>query len=102
MNVALTEEFACLDAERLNTPSGFANKIVYDCIDPSPYYDPSVEPYLEEGEQIDLPPDESQTDFRKYPYGPNNAGFHSANLNARGQRINRYYHRLKPYYVIQH
>jgi hypothetical protein len=39
MNVILTEEFARQDGEKLSNPSGFANKIVYDCIDVSPYYD---------------------------------------------------------------
>lgn len=72
MNVTLTEEFARLDGERLTNPSGFTNKIVYDCIDISPYYDSVSDPFLEESESIDLPPDDSQVDYRKYPYGPNN------------------------------
>ena len=32
------------------------SKIVYDCIDPSPFYENSKEPYLDEAEAIDLPP----------------------------------------------
>jgi hypothetical protein len=78
----MTEEFARLDGERLANPSNYSNKIVYDCLDQSPYYD-SSDPYLEENELIDLPSDEqSSSDFRKYPYSPNlqGLGFQS-NIN---------------------
>jgi hypothetical protein len=33
------------------------NKIVYDCMDPSPLYD-SNDPYLEESDLIELPGDD--------------------------------------------
>jgi hypothetical protein len=35
----MVEEYARLDGERLINPSSYTNKIVYDCIDVSPYYD---------------------------------------------------------------
>jgi hypothetical protein len=44
------------------------NKIVYDCMDSSPFYD-STDPYLDEADVIELPNDETSNDFRKYPYG---------------------------------
>ena len=44
------------------------NKIVYDCMDPSPLYD-SADPYLEEADVIELASDEQSSDYRKYPYG---------------------------------
>jgi hypothetical protein len=44
------------------------NKIVYDCMDPSPFYDAS-DPFLEETDVIELPSDDSSGDYRKYPYG---------------------------------
>jgi hypothetical protein len=95
----LTEEFARMDGERLSNPSSYSNKIVYDCLDLSPYYD-SADPYLDENELIDLPPDDQASlDYRKYPYSPNLQGFQS-NINQRGLRINRYYNRLKPYYQL--
>lgn len=75
------------------------NKIVYDCLDPSPFYDQS-DPYLEESDLIELPSDEPTGDYRKYPYGQNTS-IASSNLNARGMRINRFYAKLKPYYQKQ-
>lgn len=59
------------------------NKIVYDCIDPSPFYDQSgMSPsqsscanencYFDENDLCELVNDEQQNaqDLRKYPYGP--------------------------------
>ena len=51
---------------------------------------------------IELPSDDQ--DPRRYPYGPQNAinrGDMFTNFNSRGLRINRYYQKLKPYYVKQ-
>jgi len=77
------------------------NKIVYDCLDPSPYYDSPDNPYFDENDLVELPQDDSNTDFRKYPYGSSNLTPFASNLNARGLRINRFYQKLKPYYVKQ-
>lgn len=98
----MVEEYARLDCERLANPSSYPNKIVYDCIDPSPFYDSQSDPYFDENELIELPPEEGATDFRKYPYGPSapSSNF-SQGINGRGSKINRYYARLKPYYVKQ-
>lgn len=38
------------------------NKIVYDCIDPSPYYDNSTEPYIDENDLIELPQDDQSNE----------------------------------------
>lgn len=45
-------------------------------------------------------------DYRKYPYSPSINGVNmgisnSSSINSRGQKINRYYKKLKPYYVKQ-
>jgi hypothetical protein len=53
----MTEEFARLDGERLSNPSSYSNKIVYDCLDQSPFYDNSM-PYLDESDFIELPSDD--------------------------------------------
>ena len=44
------------------------NKIVYDCVDGSPYYE--GEQYLEDADLIELPSDDASYDYRKYPFGP--------------------------------
>ena len=55
------------------------NKIIYDCLDQSPYYDnSSSEPYIDESEAIDLPGD---NDYKKYPFGPMNSNSYLANIN---------------------
>lgn len=48
-----------------------------------------------------MPPDDSMTDnFRKYPYGPGGGASNNlSNYNARNNKINKFYHKLKPYYV---
>ena len=77
---ALSEEYAKIDSDRLNNPnSGSLNKIIYDCLDQSPYYDnSSSEPYIDESEAIDLPGD---NDYKKYPFGPMNSNSYLANIN---------------------
>ncbi len=71
----MTEKFARLDGERLANPSSYSNKIVYDCLDTSPFYD-ATDPYLEEAELLELPMDDMGTvDYRKYPYSPNVQSF---------------------------
>ena len=68
----MSDEFARQDGERLINPSSYSNKIVYDCIDASPFYDNSSEPYIDDSDFIEVPSDESSFDNKKYPYGPNN------------------------------
>jgi hypothetical protein len=53
----MSEEFARVDGERLSNTSSYSNKIVYDCLDPSPFYDNS-NPYLDENDFIELPSDD--------------------------------------------
>ena len=67
-------------------------------MDPSPYYDNIKEPQFDESEAIELPADDSNGDPRKYPYGQS-PQYGPASGNSRN-RINRYYHSLKPYYVL--
>jgi hypothetical protein len=52
----MSEEFARQDAERMNNPNIISmNRVVYDCIDPSPFYENASEPYIDENDLIDLP-----------------------------------------------
>ena len=52
----------------MRNPQNYMNKIVYDCVDNSPFY--PDEPYLEEGDAIELPSEDASYDYRKYPFGP--------------------------------
>jgi hypothetical protein len=76
--------------------SNQANKIVYDCIDPSPFYDsPQDPPYLDENDLVEIPQEDAFSDQKKYPYGPNNSlSPYISNINNRGIRINRFYSKL--------
>jgi hypothetical protein len=47
-----------------------SNKIVYDCIDISPFYSDPQDPYIEDIDLIELPSDDLISEQRKYPYGP--------------------------------
>jgi hypothetical protein len=38
-NSLLAEDYARQDGERLVNPQNYMNKIVYDCVDGSPYYE---------------------------------------------------------------
>ena len=59
-----------------------------------------MDPYMDENDLIELPQDDQAVDnYRKYPYGM--SGNNYTNLNGRGNKINRFYHKLKPYYVKQ-
>ena len=66
------EECATLDMESGGNATSSNSKIVYDCIDPSPFYENSKEPYLDDGEAMELPPVEDAAstpqDFRQKPY----------------------------------
>ena len=79
----MAEEYARQDGERLVNPQNYMNKIVYDCVDPSPFYE--GEPYLDDADLIELPSEDANYDYRKYPFGPtvpNNA--FSQNFNSKG------------------
>ena len=99
-NPCIAEEFSRLDAERLQSQSDVA-KVVFDCQDPSPYYDSCGEAYFDETEAVEIPTDDAQFDLKKYPYGPTVPNqIHSQNLNSRGARINRWFYTLKPFYRL--
>lgn len=68
VNPVLGEDNARLDNDRLRNPGNYMNKIVYDCVDQSPFY--TDEPYFDENELIELPSEEANYDYRKYPFGP--------------------------------
>lgn len=53
----LSEEYARLDNEKLMSGISGMNKIVYDCMDPSPFYD-SSDPYLDESDVIEVSSDD--------------------------------------------
>jgi len=91
----MCDEFERLEAEKpLNSQT---EKVVYDCLDyPSQKIEGDTTPYIDENDLIELPPDESQVDHRKYyPYGPSGQ---SSAFNQKMPKINRYYSKLKTYY----
>ena len=45
-----------MDIENGGTATGQNTKIVYDCVDPSPFYENSKESYFDENDAIELPP----------------------------------------------
>jgi hypothetical protein len=55
------------------------SKIVYDCMDPSPYYENQRESYINESEMIDLGPDDS---------GPEQAPVTSQTRNGKNSTVN--------------
>ena len=64
------------------TQSNLNSKIVYDCLDPSPYYS-SIEQYFNEFESVDLGPgDEPAEQPKKTKSTP---------APVQKQKINRYY-----------
>lgn len=69
VNTMLADENARLDNERLKNPGAYMNKIVYDCVDQSPFYS-ADENYLDENELLELPSEDANYDYRKYPFGP--------------------------------
>ena len=50
----MVEEFARLDNEKMQQAQNAPNKIVYDCIDPSPYYENATEPYIDDKDIIEM------------------------------------------------
>ena len=84
--------------------TGFANaKIIYDCLDEnSPFYEKSKEPYIDEADAVELPTDEillQEMRGKNYPFGGNGQNNFLGPMNSAGKKINRYYSKLKPYYV---
>lgn len=50
------------DVDRAAAPMG-QFPVVYDCIEPSPYYDdPMTDPYIDDRDAIELPPVSEQTE----------------------------------------
>ena len=98
-------------------------KIVYDCIEPSPFYAFDVEPYVDEKHSVELPPPDEQNNGlinepyqKKYYYNPTQLPYtlekpQFSSLPSektdpkRGllgtPRLNRYFEVLKPYYKLQ-
>jgi len=99
----LAEEYEQLEMEN-GTQNSAQNKIIYDCLEEnSPYYEKGKEPYLDEADAVDLPTDElllqEMRGKSSYPFGNNGANNFIGPTNAAGKKINRYYSKLKPYYV---
>ncbi len=73
---------------------------MYDCIDPSPYYDKQT--YIDESLLVSGSAEDSQHDLKKYPYGPTVPSTqYCQSYNARGLAINKWYLELKPYYLVK-
>lgn len=72
-NTSMCEEYARLDAERLNSMQ-YHEKCVYDCMDypnAAAKKEGDSTPYIDDNDIVELPPDENPVDHRKYyPYGP--------------------------------
>lgn len=51
----MVDEYIQNDAERAACPFGHF-PIVFDCIEPSPFYDADPEPYIDEMDAIDIAP----------------------------------------------
>ena len=69
----MCEEYARLDAERMNS-SSYHEKCVYDCMDmpnAAARKEGDTTPYIDENDLVELPQEENPVDHRKYyPYGP--------------------------------
>ena len=77
----LAEEFAKQDYERMANPGagGALNKVIFDCLDPSPFYSNTGDDvYMDESEALEIPGD---NDYKKYPFGPMNSNSYIANIN---------------------
>lgn len=121
----LVEMYARNDAERAqNAGPNMTLQVVYDSIEPSPYYDgenSKYGPYIDERDFIELPnPSDSSNGQinepyqKKYYFNPQNLPYtleqstqYSQAPQNGGQgrrnavpRLNRYYEKLKPYYHI--
>jgi len=118
----VVDDYSKNDAERAAAPMG-QYPVIYDCIEPSPFYaDSPSEPFIEEKDAIELPPVSDQTEGlvnepyqKKYFFNPYNppyllekpycaqpSGQADAKLyDKRGvPRINRYYEKLKQFYRL--
>ncbi len=92
---SLADDYLRQDNERLASQLGTANKIVYDCIDPSPFYE-SQSDFINEADLV-VPQDLDPVEQKRYLYGQPP----SSNFSTKGTRLNRFYSRLNPYYVHQ-
>jgi|LauGreDrversion4_2_1035121.scaffolds.fasta_scaffold77633_3 hypothetical protein len=98
--------------------------VVYDCIEPSPYYeDDPANPFIDERDAIELPPLTEQTEGlvnepyqKRYIFNPLNLPYQLERVycvlstggtdgkiaDKRGvPKLNRYYEKLKPYYKLE-
>lgn len=57
VNNQMAEEYARLDSEKMLNQNG-QNRIVYDCIDQSPFYNDPQDPYIQDIDLIELPSDD--------------------------------------------
>jgi len=67
----------------------------------SPYYEKTKEAYFDENDAVEVPTDEvllQEMRNKNYPFSSNTNNFLGP-TNAQGKKINRYYSRLKPFYV---
>lgn len=52
----ILDEYIKNDSDRSSAPNG-TYTLVYDCIEPSPFYDDNInDPYIDERDAIELPP----------------------------------------------
>ena len=119
------DEYIRNDLERANASQGLY-PVVYDCIEPSPYYaeDESLHPYIDEKDAIELPPITDQTEGlvnepyqKRYIFNPLSLPYQleracfpgsSSTLEGKGYekrsgapKLNRYYDKLKPFYHLE-
>ena len=98
----LAEEYESMEME--NGTGSSSNKIVYDCLDENPpSYEKTKESFLDEADAIELPTDESMMQEMRgknnWPFSHNGVNNFIGPTNAAGKKINRYYSKLKPWYV---
>jgi hypothetical protein len=119
----LVDEYIRNDGERACLPFGHF-PVVYDSIEPSPFYDQDPEPYIDETDAIEIAPLPEQQEGiinepyqKKYQFNPNNLPYQLERTNGGYQgmggeslgkslidkktpKINKYYEKLKPFYKI--
>lgn len=102
VNPLLAEEYEQMEMEN-GTGTNSNTKIVFDCMEENPpSYEKSKESYLDESDSIEVPTDEvllQEMRGKNYPFSGSNANNFLGPTNAQGKKINRYYTRLKPFYV---
>lgn len=64
----MAQEFAKIEEDRILNHTNSMNRIVYDCIDQSPYYESGT--YIDENDQIEIPMDETLIEKQKYLFAP--------------------------------